>query len=94
MDFLPYHNHTPHTEVQMSMRNWHALPTPSNTSIIVIAHKRLEVNHSIEKMKEGIRAYYKGALMQKAFAFLSAEEREFLMTGFTPDEQKEIFDER
>lgn len=34
--------------------------------------------------KQGIEAYKNGALIQEAFPFLTAEEREFLMTGLTP----------
>ena len=75
----------------MSMQEWHALPTPANTAIIVIAHKRLEVNHSIAELSHAILEYRRGKLIQDAFHFLSVEEREFLMTGFTPAEQEEIF---
>jgi len=35
---------------------------------------------------EGLAAYKAGALIQVAFPNLSADEREFIMTGITPDE--------
>lgn len=36
-------------------------------------------------------AYNNGELVQRAFPNLSAAEREFLLTGITPDEWKDIF---
>jgi len=35
----------------------------------------------------------KGMMVQRAFERLTAEQREFLMTGITPTEWKEIFSE-
>lgn len=39
------------------------------------------------------KAYNSGALIQNAFRFLNADEREFLMTGMTPEESAAIFKE-
>lgn len=36
--------------------------------------------------EDQITAYNNGALVQDAFPNLNADEREFLMTGITPDE--------
>jgi hypothetical protein len=36
--------------------------------------------------EEQIRKYQEGALIQNAFPNLTADEREFIMTGITPDE--------
>ena len=41
-----------------------------------------------EDLKAGMEAYKKGRLIQDAFPTLSAEHREFLLTGITPDEWK------
>jgi hypothetical protein len=41
--------------------------------------------------EEQLRAYENGALVQDAFPHLSPEEREFLMTGITPEEWEENF---
>jgi hypothetical protein len=44
------------------------------------------------EIKEGVRQYYEeGTLIQNAFPFLNSDEREFLMTGLTPDEFANIF---
>lgn len=39
---------------------------------------------------EQIRNYQSGTLLQYAFPHLSAEEREFLKTGITPEEWREF----
>lgn len=41
----------------------------------------------------GLRKWESGAFVQDAFPGLTAEEREFLMTGMTPEEWAEIFGE-
>jgi hypothetical protein len=41
--------------------------------------------------QEQIDTYNKGALVQRAFPHLSAEEREFLLTGITPAEWNKAF---
>jgi hypothetical protein len=45
----------------------------------------------LQQMTEGRIAYNNGALIQKAFPFLNADQREFLMSGLTPDEWNAIF---
>jgi hypothetical protein len=42
---------------------------------------------------EQIRDWQNGTLIQRAMPNLTAEEREFLMTGTTPEEWKEMFGE-
>lgn len=41
---------------------------------------------TIEQMIEGKTAYDKGALIQHAYPFLTAAQREFLITGMTPED--------
>ena len=41
---------------------------------------------SAEQMRQGMKSYSAGALVQNAFSFLSVAEREFLMTGMTQEE--------
>lgn len=48
-------------------------------------------NVPLEEFTRGVIAYNSGKLIQDAFPFLSSSEREFLMTGMTKQEQKEIF---
>jgi hypothetical protein len=40
---------------------------------------------------EDYQAWKSGKLIQNAFPYLSADEREFLMTGITPDEWNSAF---
>lgn len=45
--------------------------------------------------KEQLEDYYKGnKLIQRAFPNLSADEREFILTGITPDEWEKLFKEK
>jgi hypothetical protein len=59
---------------------------------IVCRNKAIIVDQSIGVISQ---CWYnwqmKGAAIQEAFACLSAEEREFLLTGITPQEWKELF---
>ena len=43
------------------------------------------------QMVEAQRAYDAGALIQEAFPFLNADQREFLLTGLTPEQWDELF---
>lgn len=53
--------------------------------------KYLHVNASQYDMLEGMLKYKKGNLIQSCFPFLSADEREFILTGLTPDEYERLF---
>lgn len=46
---------------------------------------------TIEALTEGVEKYNAGALIQDAFPFLSASEREFLISGIPPDEWDRLF---
>lgn len=61
---------------------------------LVDMDKSMEFNCSMRQYEEGIDAYIEGALIQNAFPFLTAGEREFLLSGLTPEEfAKEFPDE-
>lgn len=45
----------------------------------------------LDVTEEQLARHRDGELVQNVFPHLSAEEREFLITGMTPAEQKEIF---
>lgn len=47
----------------------------------------MEINATLEQFQ----SYVAGALIQDAFPNLTPEEREFIMTGASPEEQKSIF---
>lgn len=51
----------------------------------------LNLNCTEEEFKKGKDKCANGTLIQDAFSFLSPEEREFIMTGITPEEWKMIF---
>jgi hypothetical protein len=62
-------------------------------------HKRSAISGIVHEMDlditlEQIERYNKGELIQNVFTNLSADEREFLMTGITPKEWDEIFGEK
>lgn len=61
---------------------------------MVGTQKRMIVDHPLEKISA---MWYKwqmtGDMVQDAFKELSAEQREFLITGITPHEWNEIFSE-
>lgn len=44
-----------------------------------------------EQFKAGMARHAKGELIQRVFPQLGADEREFLMTGITPEEWAETF---
>lgn len=55
--------------------------------------QKMTFNVPLETFTEGMIKYNQGAKIQDAFPFLSDEEREFMMTGMTIEEQKIVFGE-
>lgn len=55
--------------------------------------KSLNVPHSQLRMLQAIFKYQKGSLIQDCFHFLTAEQREFMLTGMTPIEQERFYNE-
>lgn len=53
--------------------------------------RTMNFNCSPDQYRIGMRAYKAGALIQDAFPFLSADEREFLISGILPDEWERLF---
>lgn len=51
------------------------------------------LNADYDLMRKGMEVYISGALIQNAFPFLNASQREFLLTGLTDDEWDELFEE-
>lgn len=51
--------------------------------------RTLELDVTEEEMK----SYWQGELVQKAFPRLNDDEREFILTGMTPDEWQSMIDE-
>jgi hypothetical protein len=46
-----------------------------------------------EAIRKGATDYARGELLQNAFPFLNPDEREFLLTGTTPEEWNAMFGE-
>jgi hypothetical protein len=62
-------------------------------------HKRSAISGIVHEMDlditlEQIERYNKGELIQNVFTNLSADEREFLMTGITAKEWDDLFGEK
>ena len=62
-------------------------------------HKRSSFSGLVHEMDlditlEQIERYNKGELIQNVFTNLSDNEREFLMTGITPEEWDQVFGEK
>lgn len=77
-----------------SVRGW---TTVSDTSVRVYARNelakkmnRLVIDMSNEEFEEAFKRWERGAYIQDAFPNLSPTERDYLMTGLTPAEQKEL----
>lgn len=75
-----------------------AYPSESNRAVLIVAktpfgEKQMQINCTAEQYLEGLEKYKKGAMMQSAFHFLNAEEREFLISGTTPEEWARMFPE-
>lgn len=63
----------------------------NGSTLIRTGKKLLEVAQPIERLNQAWFFWQNGERIQDAFGFLSAEEREFILTGITPDEWKKMF---
>lgn len=50
----------------------------------------ITVNHSYDKCQQALFTYNQGAKIQRAFPFLTLDEREFMMTGMGGPEFDEL----
>jgi hypothetical protein len=76
------------------MQNHRAFEVEENNSVLILIRKnnhKMELSCTYDQYLAGIRAYNRGALMQEAFSFLPADEREFLISGMTSQEFDAIF---
>lgn len=55
-------------------------------------NKSIIFNCGYNRFHRGIKKWDQGLLIQEALEFLSADEREFLLTGLTPDEWDKMFE--
>lgn len=70
-----------------------AFPSESDRAVLIVlaSGKQMQINCSAKQYLDGLKAYVEGAMIQDAFPFLDAGEREFLMSGITPDEWDRMF---
>ena len=70
-----------------------AYPSESDQAVLIVLRsgKEMQINCSAQQYVDGMKAYTDGAMIQNAFPFLNADEREFLMTGTTPSEWDAMF---
>lgn len=72
----------------------HAEPRDATKTVVSTRGKHLTINIPLREMLEyWFNWQMKGMFIQQAFKSLSSEEREFLMSGITPDEWAEMFKE-
>jgi hypothetical protein len=67
----------------------------STTIIKSNTTKSIKVNFGIDAISQAWYNWHmKGQLIQKAFPFFNADEREFLITGMTPEEWSEMLEKQ
>ena len=73
---------------------FHLMQLSDGITEIRYRSKKITVNHDIERISQGWYDWcIGGCFIQSAFDFLSPSEREFLMTGITPEEWEATFTE-
>lgn len=73
---------------------WDGLKTLSWDKMVIIRKSIVSGKtraFDLDITMEQIHTYEGGALIQDAFPNLTADEREFMMTGITPEEWEETF---
>lgn len=62
-----------------------------NKTLVRVGPEEMVFNCSYLQFLVGYRRCHSGVLMQDAFPFLTADEREFLMSGTTPKKWEEMY---
>lgn len=65
--------------------------TLSRISTLTGKHHFRVIPMSIEAYSQGFYAWKRGALIQEAFPTLSAADREYILSGITPEEWADTF---
>lgn len=70
-----------------------AFSSKDNKRVLIrsVAGIEMEISCSYEQYLDGLKAYKAGALMQHAFPMLNDDEREFLISGITPEVWNKLF---
>ena len=75
-------------------KNWCFEEVDDGTLVTLVARgktKSMVIHAPPQYIEEGLRKYNAGYLVQHAWHTLHADEREFLMTGITPEEWDAMF---
>ena len=76
----------------MSLRPFSVSRVEGGVEIYVDRSSMIFPNVTLEQIREAHHAYYhEDKVVQQAFHFLNADQREFLMTGMTPYDWDRIF---
>lgn len=70
------------------------IKTKAKDKVLILdlkSNKSMTFNCTVRDFDHGMSDYQNGMLMQDAFHFLNADEREFLISGTTPEEWKAMF---
>lgn len=70
--------------------------TPSTVRVFAVCdfdgdEQHMDMDLTAEQFSVSLKAWRSGNLIQNAFPTLSSEEREFLMTGTSPQKWEEMF---
>lgn len=80
------------------MMRHYAYPFDSGSFVLVSTEpgrrgKTMALHCTPEQYRKGVADYKAGKLIQDAFPFLNDGEREFLLTGITPEEWNTMFED-
>jgi UDP-N-acetylglucosamine pyrophosphorylase len=75
----------------MSLRHRIVFAVSPNACEVTVGNKAMLLSCSAEKLEAAQERYDQGLYAQDAFDFLSADEREFLMTSLTPEDWDRLF---
>lgn len=72
-----------------------AYPSDSDRAVLIVLQngKKMQIECSARQYLAGVEEYNRGAMIQRAFRFLTTDEREFLMSGLSPEEFSDLFGE-
>lgn len=76
------------------LMSFSALPDPAGCRVVVGKKEMLFPDVSTDDLWKASVAYHEdGLLVQDAFPFLTDDQREFIMTGLTPEDWDQLFGE-
>ena len=74
-----------------SIRKYELLSDLKSIRLTSHAGDTLDIKCPIHKFEASVKMYKGGELIQSAFPYLNATQREFMISGLTPEEQDTVF---